>query len=276
MSRHLDNKALPEMFNHIFDDDGLFIYTNDIAKDIAAGNVADISPVDKFGETGNNIDSADGLVTVWDGVNDANADKVYTYPATATIDTISSSSASDTEVIEIQGLDANYVGVVQNATLNGQTKVVLATPLMRVFRMKNEGSADLVGTVYCYEDGTISGGVPTTNSTIKAIITIGHNQTLMAIYTVAAGCTGYLYDFTPDSVAKVAGFLHGHLLIREFGGVFQVKRTWAVSSTGSSAFPYKFKRPLVIPEKSDIEFVVESSANNMGCGLNFSLDLETN
>ncbi len=45
--------------NRIFDADGDFIYTSDIAMDIAVGNVAGATFVDKFGETGEGITEYD-------------------------------------------------------------------------------------------------------------------------------------------------------------------------------------------------------------------------
>ena len=170
--------GLPELINNCYDADGEFIYTSDVARDIAAGRVPGISFIDKFGDSGPNIDTADGLVNVWDGVNDANALKVYTYSDVADIDSISSSSVSDTQQIEVQGLDLNYNVVVQTITLVGQTRVPLTTVLIRVFRLKNVGSVDIAGSVYCYVNGAISGGIPTTPASIKAIIEGSNNQTL--------------------------------------------------------------------------------------------------
>jgi microcystin degradation protein MlrC len=262
--------------NRIFDADGDFIYTSDIAMDIAAGRVSGVSFIDKFGETGIDIDTADGLVDVWDGVVDPNASKTYNYSVLNDIDTISSSNATDTQTIEIQGLNALYNEVTQTATLNGQSKVTLSTPLMRVFRMKNTGATNIAGDVYCYVDGTISGGVPTVANTIRAIIRSGNNQTLMALYTIPAGKTGYLLQGTTGIVSKLAGYIDGKFSIRPFGGVFQVKRTFGLSTTGTSQHSFEFPIPLPIEEKSDIRVRVQSSANNMSCSATFTLVLEDN
>jgi len=263
----------PDIRNRIFDADGNFIYTQDIAMDIAAGKVNGVSFVDKFGETGPNIDTADGLVDVWSGVANANCSKNYVYSTTADIDSISSSSASDTVVINVQGLDTNWDLTTQSITLQGQTRVALTTPLIRVFRMYNENGTPLVGTVYCYVNTTISGGVPTTPTPIRAIIDIGEEQTLMALYTIPNGKTGYLVQGDVGLYSKLAGYSHGHFAIRLFGKVFRTQRTFGLSTTGTTSRPFVFKIPLPIPAKTDIRVRADSSANDMGVFANFQIIL---
>ena len=263
----------PDIRNRIFDADGNFIYTSDIAMDIAAGKVNGVSFVDKFGETGENIDADDGLVDVWSGVANANCNKKYTYSTTADIDSISSSSASDTEIINVQGLDTNWDLTIQSITLTGQTRAPIPTPLLRVFRMFNENGTPLVGTVYCYVNTTISGGVPTTPAPIRAIIDIGEEQTLMALYTIPNGKTGYLVQGDVGLYSKSAGYIHGHFAIRKFGKVFRTQRTFGLATTGTTSQPFVFKIPLPIPAKTDVRVRADSSANNMGVFANYQIIL---
>jgi len=224
----------------------------DFLLEVARGNIEGHSFIHKFGE-GTDIDSGDGFVDIWDGAGNANADKVYTFSSTADIDTISSSSGSDTVDIEIQGLDTNFALVTQTITLTGQTKATLTTPLIRVFRMKNVGATNLVGQVYCYVDGAITAGVPDTSADIRAIIDDGKNQTLMSIYTIPAGKTGYLLkEFASMSKAVASAVADIHLAMREFGGVFQLKETLSINTAGNPSFQYEYPIPLVIPEKFDI------------------------
>jgi len=243
---------------------------------IAQGKRACYSFVDKFGESGENIDTTDGLVDIWAGVADANCNKNYVYSTTADIDSISSSSASDTEIINIQGLDENWELTEQLATLDGQNRVALTTPLIRVFRMYNSNSNPLVGTIYCYVNTTISGGIPTTPDPIRAIITIGDEQTLMALYTIPAGKTGYLVQGDVGLYSKLAGYSHGHFAIRLFGKIFRTQRTFGLSTTGTSSRPFVFTIPLPIPEKTDIRVRADSSVNNMGVYANFQIILVDN
>jgi hypothetical protein len=277
MARDTTNQiTLNKILGNIYDADGKFIYTSDIAIDIAAGRVNGWSFMDKYGETGANVDSADGMVDVWNGVNNANCDKLYTWPTGASITHISSSNATDGQVINLLGQDINNVEFSQDATLDGQNKVALDAPFYRYYRGINEGATDLLGVVYIYEDDTISGGVPITSSKIKGIIDDGDNQSQTALYTIPAGKTGYLLKGDAMIISKLDGFMSGRFDIRKSGGVFQNKRKFGLSTTATSYIPVEFPIPMPIPEKTDIRVQVDSSVNNMNAISTFIILLEDN
>jgi len=169
------------------------ILDRDFYLEIAKGNVPGHSVVQKFGNAPD-FDSTDGEVTVWDGAEDATAWELmrYVYSTTADIDSLSSSSAADTQDITIQGLDTNWELVNQTVTLNGQTRVALTTNLIRVFRAYNDNGTNLSGHIFIYVNDTLTGGIPNTNANIRCVIDPVNQQTEMAIYTIPAGKTGYL------------------------------------------------------------------------------------
>ena len=221
---------------------------------IAKGDVTGTTFIHKFGSAPD-FDDGDNSVSIWDGADDGNIDQmVYQYSTTADIDTISSSNAGDTVDIEIQGLDSNYDLVTQTATLNGQNKVTLTTSLIRVFRMKNVGSTDLLGYVYCYVDGAITGGVPNVSTTVRAIIQNGNNQTLMALYTIPNGKTGYMRDWYASSsgASKNTNYVID-LYARPTGQVFQLKHKASISDAASSYIKHDYVEPEVFSAKTDIE-----------------------
>jgi hypothetical protein len=221
---------------------------------IAKGEVVGSTFIHKFGGAPD-FDEGDGQVTIWDGADDSGIDEMlYNYSTTNDIDSLSSDSASDTVDIEVQGLDVDYNVVVQTVTLTGQTRVALTTPLMRVFRLKNVGSVNLVGDVYCYVNTAISGGVPVDTTKVRAIIHFPNNQTLMAVYTIPAGYTGYMRDWYAATAGSSKDSNYPiRLMARPLGQVFQLKHIAALSDSGTSQIQHKYEEPEVFAEKTDIE-----------------------
>lgn len=214
------------------------------------------SPIDKFGENPD-IDTATTPEDVWEYGG------LYTYDADGTAPIVSLvSDAADTVPIRVQGLDIDGVLTDQTVTLTGTTRVALTTPLWRVFRMSNEGTADLSGTCYCY---TGTGNVPGAGE-VRAIIDDGNNQTLMALYTVPANKVGFLYrgEFGASRALTTAE-VQGAYYSRRYGKVFKIKKRINISNAGSSIYQDERSFPDVIPALTDIKLTVESvSANNIG------------
>ena len=217
---------------------------------VAKGLVPGTTGLFKFGFN-SDIDTAEE--TVWD------AGGIYAYPGSALAMTIVSSSANDTSAgtgartVTVVGLDASYIETTQTIALNGTTPVSIPTPLIRVYRafVVTAGSGNTAaGTL------TIANG-----GTTYARITLGENQTLMAVYTVPAGYTLYL---TSGSVttgsASGSQYLVTRLIQRPFGGVF---RNISVITLQSGQVSFDgFAAPLVFQEKTDIEIRALGSANN--------------
>jgi hypothetical protein len=221
---------------------------------IAMGDVVDTSFIHKFGNAPD-FDTGDSVVSVWDGADDANIDQMtYQYSSSADIDSLSSSNNGDTQDIEIQGLDSSYDVVTQTVTLTGQTRAALGTSLIRVFRMVNVNSTDNAGHIYCYVNSAITAGVPDDSTKVRAVIQPGNNQTLMAIYTIPAGFTGYMRNwFASTAGANKNSNYVIQVRARPFGEVFQLKHLSAISDNGSSAIQHVYEEPEVFAEKTDIE-----------------------
>lgn len=247
--------------------------------EIAKGNIPNHSSIHKFGLAGD-IDTIDDFVNIWDGVDGTlGTGKItnYTFSSTADIDSISSSNNSDIQSIEIHGLDLNWDEVTQTITLNGQTRKALTTNLIRVHRMINVGSLDIVGDVYCYVDGSTTGGVPDAAGDVRAIISNGNNQTEMAIYTIPNGKTGFLSTWYASLAQKTTQISDIELKIRPYGQVFQLKHRAIVEDGGSS----HIKHDWVIPEgpileKSDIILMADTSKNDSAISGGFDVILITN
>ena len=217
----------------------------DILLEIAKGNVEGHSQINKFGS---NPDSADGVAEpVWDGGT------AYTWPTTASITHLRAGVDSATTqgiVVEIQGLDTNYASVTQEATTDASdstTEVALSTALRRVFRIK------------VYDDTAVDQQIwvgPTGFATKQAIVQIGMNQTLMAIYTIPVGKTGYMTgyygDYVRDAVKDPDSVAFG-LWNRDNtnGYAPQIKHQKGIPKQ-APGFQHFFKPYLKILEKTDV------------------------
>ena len=205
-----------------------------------------LSHVNKFGYTG---DDVNGTSTIWDG-NSTTA--IYPYPADGVV-SITSTSGSDTgEAVEVQGLDANYDQVTETINVGSTGSTIFS----RVFRARKVDATN-VGTVDINMNGTLA-----------ARILPGNGQTLMAVYTVPAGKTGYLLQFQGSSDKQTA--VQFKLFTCHHSGAFNLKGQWGVQ--GGNVVTYDYKVPLVFQEKTDIRVDI-TTGNNCGGGAIFDLIL---
>jgi hypothetical protein len=225
------------------------------------------------------IDTADGYLDIWD----LPTKDLYTYPAdgTAPIDTVSSSSNSDTIPLLVSGLDINGRYVDQVITLTGQTKVTLPTPLWRAFRaFNNDSGTALVGNVYIYEDTVITAGVPDDSSKVRTYVAaefdtgIPAQQTLMGHYTVPAGFNGYFMGIVISLSRAITTACQVLLQARDYGCSFRTVSTIELNSGGSSIFILDNPIPSVVSPNADIKFSANTSANNAAVSLQYWLALE--
>lgn len=222
---------------------------------VSKGEIAGHTVMSKFGQ---NSALSGSYEDVWDGGG------TYTYPADATADIVElvSTDNNDTEDIEIQGLSADGTLTLQTETLTGTTPVTITTPLWRVFRLKNVGTNDLVGDVTVENLG---------NTVEYAKIQIGNNQTLMALYTIPLGKTGYMVLGTNSIIGTNRAYsVSGRMEMRPYGGVFQLKKTFGLSSDGTSYMTMPWPLPGKIPAKTDIKVSAVSSATG---GINTTFEI---
>lgn len=214
---------------------------------VSRGQIQGHKTVFKFG---NNPDINGSLETIW------SQGGIYAYPAAATVMKVSSSSNDDdvagtgARTVTVSGLDANYNEVSETVELDGQTAVLTTTEFIRVNRafVVTAGSGGTAaGTIYV-GTGTVTTGVP---DTIFAVISLGFNQTTMAIWTVPAGYTLYITGGTFSAASNnAAQYILGKFMFRPFGGVF---RNAADITVNSNVFRYEWDIPIALPEKTDIE-----------------------
>jgi len=236
--------------------------SKDFFFEVASGNVNGHSSVNVFGHN-LSISTAEEHLWEYGGT--------YTYSSTADITQIASDDASDTNTVQIIGLDINHVKQIEDITLNG-TNPVTFTGFFRILDVINTSSTNFVGNVSIIaSSGTYTAGVPDTASTVRAYVNIGDNLSMMAMYTIPAGKTGYIV-FGKTSVSS------GKDVIVKFygrtnGGVFMIRH---IVDINSDNYDYFFKAPMKMPEKTDIEVRATSSAGGTSVSAAFDIILVDN
>lgn len=237
-----------------------YIFSEGFLLAVQMGRVKGFSAIDKFG-VNLSITPATDPEDIWEFGGTYNYDANNTAP----IKYLSSASATDIQPITVVGLDINGNEVIQTKALNGQTNVLLDTPLWRVYRMFNNGTTSLTGMVYCHTDNNPTAGVPLT-ANVRAIIDDGHNQTLMALYTIPKGKVGFLMrgeiGLELESTGIASGeFAHLHYESRRYGKVFTVKKAVSIVTGGDSIYKDRRTFPDIMPALTDIKLrVIEVSA----------------
>ncbi len=231
--------------------------------DIAEGNVANHYALHKFGYN-STVGAAEE--TIWE------ESTPYSYLAAATVLKISSSDVDDTaagagaRTVAISGLDTNYDEINETITLNGRTAVNSVNSYLRIFRGRvlTAGATESnEGTIYV-GTGAVVAGVP---ANVYATITVGHNQSLMAFWTVPNAHTAYMTHFYASTgvANKTTEIL---LYIRPLNEVFQVQRRYHIIA---GVVDRTFTLPLGIVAKSDIE--VRGTAAGGGGAISASFDM---
>ena len=218
---------------------------------IAQGLVSGTSSINKFGYRGSIPNS---YQTIWDGAAD------YAYAAAGTVLAVADDTVSDNNgTVEVQGLDQNYALITETLTIGGAAS---SNQFLRVFRAR-----------------MITSNTGTTNvdeirikraTTDLAIILAAAGQTLMSLYTIPAGKTGYLIRLQGNVDANNDALFR--LISRPLNGSFNVKGQFGVFASG---FTVDYPIPLVFTEKTDLQ-VVAKSQNNVGGGASFDLILKDN
>lgn len=218
---------------------------------IAQGLVSGTSSINKFGYRGSIPNS---YQTIWDGAAD------YAYAAAGTVLAVADDTVSDNNgTVEVQGLDQNYAPITETLTIGGAAS---SNQFLRVFRAR-----------------MITSNTGTTNvdeirikraTTDLAIILAAAGQTLMSLYTIPAGKTGYLIRLQGNVDANNDALFR--LISRPLNGSFNVKGQFGVFASG---FTVDYPIPLVFTEKTDLQ-VVAKSQNNVGGGASFDLILKDN
>ena len=200
--------------------------------------------------------------TIWTG-----PDTHETYATGNTIDQVTSSDSGDGQVISIEGhtrsaFTGDLTFVVQEITLTGQTKVPLPTSLHRVTRLVNLGSTDFAGTIQVFEDGTLSGGVPTDTATIKMQTEAGENQSEKCSTTLSSVDYWFITQWGGSCLGKTGSpEIDFDLEQRQAGGVWRKITELGVALSGLTSGVQYLDPPVIIVPNSDVRVTGTSTTN---------------
>lgn len=204
--------------------------------------------------------------TVWDGGG------IYSYISTAgSVSVVSSDAVDDidgtgAQKITIQGLDENWLPKSLEVDMDGTSSTTVASTFIRVFRafVSQAGSGEVNAG-----DITLSIG-----GTTVAKISADMGQTLMAVYTVPAGFTAYITQWSFSSGASASNkYLDGRLIVRKNAGIIQTKARATVQNT---AFVQDLPKATVVSEKDDIEVRAVTSSGTDAVSGTFTVLLKRN
>jgi len=227
---------------------------------VQQGKVPGYSMVNKFGY--NDSIGSGAFETIWETGNN------YSWQSTAvTVDVVSDNVNDDVagtgaRTLRIQGLDGSYNLAEETVDMDGTTTVTTTQTFLRVFRMSVEtagSSGNNEGTITV----TYTGG-----SDVAATISAGNGQTLMALYTIPAGYTGYLLSMNISSGKDQE--MDFKFIQRDNGvanAAFQTKQFLNVRGGQTTVI---FNAINVIPQKSDI-YVSGKASSTSSSSASFDL-----
>ena len=197
--------------------------------------------------------------------------------AAETLDIVSdsaddASAGSGARTLLVYGLDSDYLEVSELVTLNGLTPVTTTQTFLRVYRAlvvtsgTNSGlTGNNAGTI------TISGH---TTTQVQAKILPNNGQTLMAVYTIPAGKTGYV-----TGVSFSAGQGKQCLFKAKFrngpGSSYAFSVKYVIDLYENSFFG-QLGVPLRVPEKTDIVITASTTSGTINAAASFGILLSTN
>lgn len=240
----------------IADEDGNPINSFGAASNIpiSGGQIAGYQYIHKFGA---NTDLTNGVYeTIWDGSN------LYpwaTMDTAATTLTTNAAALNNGAEVTIQGLNENWELTTEVLTLDG-TAQTTQTLWKRVFRGYCSGSQAL-GAAF-----TLS-----KSATVVLQISVEAQQTLMSLYTIPAGKSGYLFNL--DATTLKNEEITIVLKSRLFGKVFRTQHLFQVAGVH---YNHTFTSPLYFPEKTDIELRAKAGSSGVDSYAHFDLILVDN
>lgn len=173
-------------------------------------------------------------------------------------------ASTGASVLYILGLNISLAETNEFVVLNGTSNVVTASSYKRQFRARAFATAS-TGVV-----GTVT-STAQTDGTVTCQVINGNNQTLMSVYTIPFGKTGYIMSWWGSLTKKQAASSVVVLRAGVLDGMGYVIQVRALNSTGDSGFNYEYKAPRPIAGGADIWVEADTDTNNIGIASGFEI-----
>lgn len=236
---------------------------------VAKGDFTGYSNVSKFGY--NPAVPSTAYESIWEGSNAYPWQTVADQLEVLSDDADDTSAGTGARTVEIEGLDSSWNVITETVIMNGTTAVTTIASFLRIFRAR----VVTAGTSLRNEGNITIRDQDT--STTRALITNGptssFGQTLMAVYTIPAGKTGYVVNINFSSAKDLE---QEYRLMARDNTV--ANAAWNVKEfmTGRGGFSDFIKRGInKYTEKTDLDLQVISSATS-GVGGGFEIILIDN
>lgn len=221
-------------------------YLNDERINISRSLMSNVTYTHEFGATpqiSNGVTS-----TIWDVTDTIYPWSAFATPGVLNIDRTVSDAANT--VVRLEGLDSDYNVVTEDITLtnlSNNTGTQVFARLNNAYVQSNSGT----------NAGNITIQIGTTT---VGLIRTGKGRTMMSVYTIPAGYTGYLMQGIA-TLQKGEG-MTVEFYIRPYGGIFRIQHEAEVSGD-AGPYNYKFEIPSRLPAKTDLDVRAIARTNNI-------------
>lgn len=258
-----------------FDSVNSILKVSDFLIEVAKGNIPGHSVWHKFGRN-EEIDTANDA-DIWDRGRAGDAGYTYTYPTVARVHNLVSTNTNDSypsgsgaRRVQVIGLDANFNEQSEVVNLNGANNVPTIYSYSRIFRM-----IVIAAGSTGYNEGDITATAQVDGS-VSAQINTGNNQTLMAVFTIPNGKTGYMLKYYISVNKRTLVDADLFLLERPYNQVFQLKHVLGGHGQGGTPYTHLFLSPRRLEARTDIRLRASVSANDADISGGFEILLVDN
>ena len=226
---------------------GHFNHKEDFRLHVSMGKARAARYIHKFGAVPAMGQNQSG--SVWD-VNDT----PYPWSAFDTpgvIQTEIVDAADNGSVVEVEGLDENFDVIKEQFVLSDSSVTVGTVTFARVYRAYIVSGPANTGAIDITKGGTVIARITETKA-----------QTLMAILTIPAGHSGYLYKGIATAESGADATCNMRARYTGLGQTaFRTGHTFEVNGSGGE-YQYEPSFPFRFPEKTDIDVEIITRTNN--------------